>query len=221
MPEQQTRACGWLAEAQLHLLLALLARLSVTRSAPCPSHSQLLFNMCLLLSQGTGLAAVQTAVEMVVGSVVGGGFGMAGELLGVGGWNWHPCVASRSDGSGGTSCEPTCAVSYIALAAGGGVYEPSVARAACLMCLVSGDHVSCHVWASMAGVMNASGHCLMSDVVWTREWAYCVPCRRAPGCSSPPLVASASPGTGWPSPSARQGAAGCSAAMDSQPVEWH
>lgn len=35
--------------------------------------------MCLLLSQGTGLAAVQTGAEMVVGSLVGGGFGIAGE----------------------------------------------------------------------------------------------------------------------------------------------
>lgn len=70
--------------------MALLARLPVNRSAPCPSHSQLLFNMCLLLSQGTGLAAVQTAVEMVLGSVVGGGFGMAGELRWARGRKWYP-----------------------------------------------------------------------------------------------------------------------------------
>lgn len=50
--------------------------------APLHPHVQLLFNMCLLLSQGTGLAAVQTAAEMVLGSLVGGGFGIAGEREG-------------------------------------------------------------------------------------------------------------------------------------------
>ena len=51
-----------------------------------------------------------------------------------------------------TGIPPAAAVSYIALAAGGGVYEPSVARAACLMCLVSllwcpalvGVHLHCN-----------------------------------------------------------------------------